>query len=129
MGRDYFPEGFACPHCGMDKFDPAMRHILNLGREQFGRPLILNSACRCEAHNIAVGGARKSAHLIGPDGLCHAADIRCYSDITRATLHEIFSHLGIRRFEVSDQHLHIDNAVWLPTPLLKAVTFAVVPEG
>jgi hypothetical protein len=34
--------------------------------------------------------------------------------------------LGIRRFEVSDLHLHVDNAAWLPTPLLKAVTFAVV---
>jgi len=130
MPKDYFPEGFACADkCGLDAFDPKMRAILNLGREMFGRPLIINSACRCAEHNMHVGGARKSAHLVGPDGLCHAADIRCLSDITRAELHDIFSHLGIRRFEVSDAHIHIDNAVWLPMPLLKAVTFAIVPEG
>jgi zinc D-Ala-D-Ala carboxypeptidase len=124
---NYFqPHELECPCCGMNKFDPRMLHILNLAREQFGRPIILNSACRCEAHNTAVGGAHKSAHLIGPDGFCHAVDIRCVSDITRATLHEIFTHLGIRRFEVSDAHIHVDNTYWLPTPLLRAVTFAVV---
>jgi hypothetical protein len=111
----------------MDKFDPAMRHILNLGREQFGRAIILNSACRCDIWNARVKGAAKSAHRIGPDGRCHAADIKCLSDITRAILYETFYDLGIRRFEVSDQHIHIDNAIWLPTPLLKAVTFAIVP--
>jgi zinc D-Ala-D-Ala carboxypeptidase len=130
MPNDYFPEGFSCKcGCGLDAFDPKMRTLLNTARYMFGRPIILNSACRCAAHNAAAGGARKSAHLLGPDGFCHAVDIRCYSDITRAELHEIFSHLGIRRFEVSDQHIHIDNAIWLPSPLLKAVTFAIVPEG
>ena len=128
--RDYFPEGFACPdHCGLDAFDPALRVILNLGRERFGRPIIVNSACRCEAHNKKVGGAKHSAHLIGPDEKCHAVDTKCLSDITRAILYKIFYDLGIRRFEISDAHLHIDNATWLPTPLLKAITFAVVPEG
>lgn len=112
--------------CGLSCFDPKMLSILNLGREEFGRPIILNSACRCAAHNAAVGGARRSAHLVGPDGFCHAVDVQVFSDITRAELHEIFVHLGIRRFEISDLHLHVDNASWLPTPLLKAVTFAVV---
>jgi uncharacterized protein YcbK (DUF882 family) len=101
-----------------------MHTILNLGREEFGRPIVLNSACRCEAHNMHVGGARKSAHLVGPDGLCHAADIRCFSDITRAELHKIFYDLGIRRFEVSDQHIHIDRAdFYLPSPILASVNF------
>jgi hypothetical protein len=127
--KDYFPEGFACPDCNMDLFDPAMYTILNLGREKFGRPIILNSACRCDVWNAHVNGAAKSAHRIGPDGKCHAADIRVLSDITRAILHKIFYDLGIRRFECSDAHLHIDNAVWLPTPLLKSITFAIVPEG
>jgi len=130
--KDYFPEGFTCRglepgrilhDCGLSVFDPAMHAILNLGREEFGRPIILNSTCRCKAHNVAVGGARHSAHLPGPDGLCHGADIKCLSDITRAILYKIFYDLGIRRFEVSNLHLHIDNARWLPTPLLASVTF------
>jgi len=138
MGKDYFPEGFRCHgvepggvihDCGLDVFDPKMRTLLNTARYIFNRPIIINSACRCAAHNLAVGGAKHSAHLVGPDGFCHAVDIKVISDITRAELHEILSHLGIRRFEISDRHLHSDNAVWLPTPLLKAITFDIVPEG
>jgi uncharacterized protein YcbK (DUF882 family) len=122
---NYFaPSELACRcGCGLNKFDPAMLVTLNTARELFGRPIILNSACRCAAHNTAIGGAKHSAHLVGPDGLCHAADIKCISDITRGNLAEIFAHLGIRRFEASDQHLHVDNATWLPTPLLKAIVF------
>jgi uncharacterized protein YcbK (DUF882 family) len=40
-------------------------------RRAWGAPVIVNSGWRCEAHNIEVGGARASRHLIG----C-AADIR-----------------------------------------------------
>ena len=123
--KDYFSEEpFGCrDKCGLNAFDPALRDILNRGRESFGRPLVINCGCRCAAHNAAVGGARHSAHLPGPDGLCHGADIKCLSDITRAILYKIFYDLGIRRFEVSNLHLHIDNARWLPTPLLASVTF------
>jgi len=129
--RDYFPEEpFGCRcGCGFNAFDPALRIILNLGRERFGRPIIVNGGCRCIPWNILKKGAKHSAHLPGPDTLGHAADIKCLSDITRAILHKIFWDLGIRRFEVSDIHLHIDNAIWLPSPLLKAVTFAIVPGG
>ena len=123
--KDYFPEEpFGCrDKCGLSSFDPALRDILNRGRERFGRPLVINCGCRCAAHNAAVGGARKSAHLPWPDGFCHGCDIKCLSDITRASLYKIFYDLGIRRFEVSNLHLHIDNATWLPTPLLASVTF------
>ena len=129
--RDYFPEEpFGCRcGCGFNAFDPALRIILNLGRERFGRPIIVNGGCRCIPWNTLKGGAKHSGHLPGPDTLGHAADIKCLSDITRAILHKIFYDLGIRRFEVSDIHLHIDNAIWLPSPLLKAVTFAIVPGG
>jgi hypothetical protein len=125
MSADYFSEEpFGCrDKCGLNALDPALRDILNRGREKSGRPLVINCGCRCAAHNAAVGGARHSAHLVGPDGKCHGADIKCLSDITRAILHKIFYDLGIRRFEVSNKHLHIDNAGWLPTPLLASVTF------
>jgi uncharacterized protein YcbK (DUF882 family) len=34
-------------------------------REFFGRPVTINSACRCEKHNAEVGGAEHSQHLKG----------------------------------------------------------------
>jgi len=30
-----------------------------------GHPVVLNSGCRCKAHNAAVGGASSSQHLLG----------------------------------------------------------------
>lgn len=121
---NYFaPEELVCKcGCGLNRFDPAMLTILNTARELAGHPLVLTSACRCVAHNAAVGGARRSAHLVGPDNLCHAADIKCISDITRGHLLEIFAHLGIRRFEASPWHLHVDNSThYLPSPILAAI--------
>jgi len=124
--RDYFPEEpFVCRcGCALDAFDPAMRQILNEVREELGIPLVVESGCRCEAHNAAVGGAPNSAHMIQPDGLCHAADIRCFSPITRGRLLEALRKRGIRRFEASNKHLHADNSPLHPRPLLEVKRFA-----
>ena len=128
--KNYFSDDeLRCPCCGLQAFDPAMLAVMNMARARFGRPIVLNSVCRCVDHNAAVKGARRSAHLVGPDGFCHAADICVVSDITRGELQEIFHDLGIRRFEVSDLHLHVDNAIWLPTPLLKAIVFNPSPRS
>lgn len=125
MLKDFFSEEpFRCRCCSLDAFDPVLRSILNQAREKLGQPIIINSGCRCFLQNKTVGGAKHSAHLPGPDGLCHAVDIRCVSDITRAELHRIFYDLGIRRFECSDRHLHVDRAdFYLPSPILASVNF------
>ena len=123
--RDYFPEEpFGCRcRCGLNAFDPAMRKILNEVREELGIELSINSGCRCKSHNAAIGGAERSAHLLGPDGLCHAVDIKCAWDRGRGLLQEALQRHGIRRFEASDLHLHADNAYYLPSPLLAAKRF------
>jgi hypothetical protein len=109
--------------CGLSSFDPKMLGILNQAREKLGRAIIINCGCRCVAYNKVVGGAKHSAHLPGPDGFCHAVDVQVFSDITRAHLRDILADLGIKRFEVSDLHLHADNAIWLPNPILASVNF------
>jgi hypothetical protein len=48
--------------------------ILEPLRRMANNPLHINSACRCSALNMAVGGAKNSNHLHG-----FAADIRCES--------------------------------------------------
>lgn len=122
---NYFqPSETECPcGCKFNAFDPKMLDILNQAREKLRRPIILNSGCRCFLQNKTVGGSKHSAHLPGPDGFCHAVDIQIFSDITRARLRDILADLGIRRFEVSDLHLHADNAIWLPNPILASVNF------
>ena len=122
---DYFPEEpFRCRDgCGLDAFDSTLRSILNQAREKFGKPLTINCGCRCKKHNAEVGGAEHSAHLPWLDGLCHAVDIKVLNDGTRSRLYKIFWDLGLRRFEVSGLHLHVDNAAWLPSPILASVNF------
>ncbi|MFA5542761.1 MAG: D-Ala-D-Ala carboxypeptidase family metallohydrolase [Bacilli bacterium] len=115
---------FACKcGCGLSALDPKLIDILDEGRKKYGRPIIITSGSRCQAHNQAIGGARRSAHLIGPDGYSHAVDILVETDRLRYELFFIFYELGIRRFEVSNLHLHIDNADYLPHPILAATFF------
>lgn len=62
---------FACKcGCGFNTVDAELITILEDLREQFKRPVRINSACRCEKYNARVGGAKNSQHLTGK-----AADI------------------------------------------------------
>lgn len=121
----YFTDAeFVCRcGCGLSKLDPAMLDILDRARTLFGKPLVISSGTRCPAHNAAIGGAPHSAHLVGPDGFSHAADILIESDFERWTLFQIFDQLGVVRFEVSNKHLHVDNADYLPRPILAGTYF------
>jgi len=128
MAKYFQPAEFACRcGCGLSNLDPKLVELLDQARTLFGRPIIITSGTRCEKHNAAIGGAEKSAHLIGPDGFSHAVDIKVLNDYTRWHLFQIFERLGILRFEVSNRHLHIDNAdFYLPHPILAAVYFKEV---
>jgi len=121
----YFkPAEFACRcGCGLQQIDPELVKKLEAARALINRPIIITSGTRCPEHNARIGGAIRSAHLVGPDGFSHAADIKILSDQTRYELKEIFRELGIRRFEVSNKHLHIDNAKDKPAPILAATFF------
>lgn len=72
MNSDYFKrEEFACKcGCGFDTVDAELLEILESIREYFGKPVHINSACRCKEHNRNVGGGKRSQHLYG-----RAADI------------------------------------------------------
>lgn len=59
-----------CGKCGQDTVDAELLAILEDVREHFGKPVIINSANRCPAHNKKVGGASRSIHITGK-----AADI------------------------------------------------------
>ena len=128
MAKYFQPAEFACRcGCGLSCLDPKLVELLDQARTIFGRPIIIKSGTRCQKHNAAIGGAEKSAHLIGLDGFSHAVDIKVLNDYTRWHLFQIFERLGILRFEVSNKHLHVDNAdFYLPHPILAGTYFKEV---
>lgn len=74
-----------CPHCNRNNVDPSLLDALEDLRASIGRPIVLDSAYRCEAHNRRVRGAKRSQHIYG-----RAADL-----VTHVTLAEV---LAVRRF-------------------------------
>jgi len=67
MKTKYFSrEEFKCKcGCGLGAVDAELLFVLTKLRERFNRPVILNSAHRCNAHNSSVGGEIRSKHLEG----------------------------------------------------------------
>jgi uncharacterized protein YcbK (DUF882 family) len=57
---------FACKcGCGFDAVDHVLLMRLTELREAFGKPVRINSGCRCARHNQRAGGARSSYHTRG----------------------------------------------------------------
>ena len=56
-----------CGKCSIPDNVPSDRliEILEEIREHYGKPLIINSGYRCEAHNAKIGGAKNSQHVKG----------------------------------------------------------------
>jgi len=107
MISKYFSrEEFACEcGCGFAAVDKELLDLLNLVRERFGRPITINSGCRCEKHNKKVGGKPESYHLKGM-----AADIvigQVDPAIVFAFFDSVFPHkLGLGNY---DTFTHVDS--------------------
>jgi hypothetical protein len=60
----YFTEKeLACKCCGLVQMDLRFAAMLPVLRQRWGKPVTVNSACRCPEHNAAVGGHPTSMHL------------------------------------------------------------------
>ncbi len=99
-------EELECPCCGYYKHNVRLLYSLEkLRRLAGGRPIIVTSACRCEAHNASVGGAQKSRHLTGEaaDIVVRGLDPEEVLLLTNEV--EAFSHGGIGTY---DTFTHLD---------------------
>lgn len=71
LSRNFKRGEFACRcGCGFDTVDFRLIEGLQRLRDIVGEPIVVNSGCRCAAHNAEMGGSPKSQHLLGK-----AADI------------------------------------------------------
>ena len=114
--RTYFTSNeFRCKcGCGAgenpDDVSAVLLEKLNLMREQLG-PIRVTSGARCPAHNRAVGGVPKSAHLCIPGVRpCRAADLAVANSIEKQAVIEMAKSVGIRRIGVAATFVHVDVA-------------------
>ena len=93
-----------CPHCGENACTQALVDLLERIRARVGKPVHVNSAYRCAAHNAAVHGAPNSQHLQGK-----AADIYV-SGVSVDALEDIARLEGARGIGRSDKggFVHVD---------------------
>ena len=101
--------------CGLNIIDESLVLQLDIARSMSRVPFVINSACRCIAHNKAVGGLADSAHLKGL-----AVDIKVANDEER---HEIVRNLiffgGFKRLLLYPSFVHVDIDYTKPYPILK----------
>lgn len=103
--------------CGKSNISLDLVDRLQRLRTLLGRPIEINSGCRCMAHNIAVGGVSDSAHVCdnGKDG--EAADIKITDPILLwAMVNIIFTYNLFDRIGVGKSLLHVDVSKSLPHP-------------
>jgi len=77
MMKHFLRSEFACNcGCGLDVVDEGLAEVCDAVRKHFGKPVKVNSGCRCAAHNKAEGGREKTKDSVGSQHLYgRAADI------------------------------------------------------
>lgn len=90
---------------------------LDQARELAGTPFNITSGFRTPEHNASIGGASKSAHILGL-----GVDIACTDNIKRFKILSALLQVGFKRIGIYTSHIHADcantvdypqNIVWI----------------
>lgn len=65
LTKNFSYDELKCPCCDRLEMDQDFLTALQEIRDTVGRPFDINSAYRCESHNLLVGGAQTSKHRLG----------------------------------------------------------------
>jgi len=116
LSDNFSSEEFRCKcGCGICNVSATLLTALERLRHQLGRPIHINSGCRCPPHNQAMGGVADSAHVTTETEPCEAADIKTTSGHeTFAMLDQIFLYNLFNRIGIGKTLLHVDVDVTKP---------------
>ena len=109
--QHFSPSEFRCGcGCGLgfESMQPDTLELLDACRALAGVPFVITSSIRCKAHNDAVGGADRSAHLTG-----HAVDISAKTGAQKRAILKAALMLDAPRIGVAKDFIHIDTAPYL----------------
>lgn len=107
--KDFNPREIACRGNGSILIDRHALSLLQLVRDEIGKPVFINSAYRSRLHNARIGGAPFSRHKLGD-----AFDISLRNQ-NRQDLYEVCRDVGFTGFGSYSSFFHIDcgpNRKW-----------------
>ncbi len=109
----YFKEKeFLCKcGCGLNNMRGTFLEKLDYARDRASVQFVVNSGCRCEAHNKAEGGKPTSDHLTG-----EGADIACETSFMRWRILRGAIAAGIRRIGIARTFIHLGDNLGNPHP-------------
>lgn len=106
VSRNFKREEFKCQcGCGFATVDVELIGLLERIRSHFkGKPVVINSACRCPEHNANIGGHKSSKHMQGI-----AADI-VVKGVHPMVVYQFVDHIAPDRYGVGvyPTFTHID---------------------
>ncbi len=104
--------------CGFSSLSQKTIDVFDAVRDRLKKPIHINSGCRCERHNMNIGGAPNSAHLAGRDGVSYALDIKVADTFDRFIIIEELFKLGVKRIGVYESFIHFDTSPYHPQKVM-----------
>jgi len=103
-------EEFECKcGCGEDRLHPIFLQKLEFARVLYDAPFVVESGCRCDAHNEAVGGSPLSQHREN-----RAADIQCWGGEARFKMVDAMFKAGMTGIGIAKSYIHCDIGLHRP---------------
>jgi hypothetical protein len=104
----FYVHEFACRcGCGFGRnpgdVSAALISMLEAVRLNLGRPLFIDSGCRCVPHNRAVGGVDGSVHTLG-----EAADVRAIGGAIKHGIQRLGYAFGATGVGTGENFVHLD---------------------
>ena len=121
LTKNFSYQELCCPCCERLEIDEQFLTALQEIRDAVGRPFKINSGYRCESHNMLIGGARTSKHLLGcavdiSTGNWAASDLHyLIFEITsyHSDDHELNTGLGIYPYHIHFDLRIDDESAWI----------------
>lgn len=89
--------------CGLCNMDEIFLIKLQILRDFYGKPIIINSAFRCFDHNRSLGSSDRSQHVLG-----RACDLKINNDSERYEILNLAFNLNFTGIATGKGFVHLD---------------------